>query len=58
MNYFKIFYAYFTSVKGNEFPYLFPLQQGIIEILFDLFRLPIPDWTPDFLAALLSIGIL
>ena len=32
------------------------LQQGILDILFDLFRLPVPEFTDDFADALLSVG--
>ncbi|KAG1659080.1 Rapamycin-insensitive companion of mTOR [Nymphon striatum] len=30
-------------------------QNGIMDLVFDLFRLPIPEWTKDFECALLSV---
>ena len=31
-------------------------QKNIMESLFDLFRLTVPQWTSDFATALVSIG--
>ena len=32
------------------------LQKDIMDILFDLFRLPVPIWTSNFQEALASVG--
>ena len=32
------------------------LQKEILDIIYEVFRLPIPKWTDDFAAALLSVG--
>ncbi|WAR23308.1 RICTR-like protein [Mya arenaria] len=31
------------------------LEQAVVELIFELFRLPLPDWTEDFTEALISI---
>lgn len=31
-------------------------QQGILDILYDLFRLTVPEFTEDFSEALLGVG--
>lgn len=36
--------------------FFFKFQKYILELISDLFRLPLPDWTDDFHAALLSVG--
>jgi hypothetical protein len=32
------------------------LQKDIMDILFEVFRLPVPIWTSDFQEALASVG--
>jgi len=31
-------------------------QRGLLEVMYDIFRLPVPVVTQDFLEALLSVG--
>ncbi|XP_052775865.1 rapamycin-insensitive companion of mTOR-like isoform X2 [Mya arenaria] len=31
------------------------IRQAVVELIFELFRLPLPDWTEDFTEALISI---
>lgn len=33
-----------------------PLQKGLMEVLYEIFRLPVPIVTQDFTEALLSVG--
>lgn len=47
--------AYLELVYLSKHNSLF--QHGILEILFDLFRLKIPELTEDFNTALLSVGM-
>lgn len=47
--------AYLELVYPSKRASLF--QHGILEILFDLFRLKIPELTEDFNTALLSVGM-
>lgn len=47
--------AYLELVYPSKRDSLF--QHGILEILFDLFRLKIPELTEDFHTALLSVGM-
>lgn len=35
---------------------VFPLQKGLLEVLYEIFRLPVPIATQDFTDALLSVG--
>ena len=32
-------------------------QKEIMDVLYDVFRLPVPEWSDDFSEALLSIGM-
>lgn len=32
------------------------LQRGLLEVLYDIFRLPLPVVTEEFIEALLSVG--
>lgn len=34
----------------------FHLQKGLLEVLYEIFRLPVPIVTEDFMEALLSVG--
>lgn len=34
----------------------FALQKGLLEVLYEIFRLPLPIVTQDFTEALLSVG--
>lgn len=33
-----------------------PLQKGLMEVLYEIFRIPLPIVTQDFTEALLSVG--
>ncbi|XP_069128220.1 rapamycin-insensitive companion of mTOR-like isoform X2 [Argopecten irradians] len=43
------------SLVGILYLPYYEIRQGIIEILYDLFRLQIPEWTDNFSTALLSV---
>ncbi|XP_060081851.1 uncharacterized protein LOC132561136 [Ylistrum balloti] len=43
------------SLVGILYLPYYEIRQGIIEILYDLFRLQVPEWTDNFSAALLSV---
>ena len=36
--------------------FFFLLQRGLLEVLYDIFRLPLPVVTEEFIEALLSVG--
>lgn len=47
------------SLKPITLRYFNPsisLQQGLLEVMYDIFRLPVPVATQDFIEALLSVG--
>ena len=36
--------------------FFFYFQRGLLEVLYDIFRLPLPVVTEEFIEALLSVG--